>query len=568
MENFKNFEKFADIEYRRLDYGAVKKRLKKCLNDFRNARDFQAADDAMKKNEVVYSELNTNSVTANIRHTVNTADKYYEDEMKFINKNSVMLMGINKKFQKALVASPFRKQLAEKYGEIIFKNAEAEIKLQSFWLIPLLLRENKLVMEYSKLVATQSTEFEGEKRNFYGLLKFMESPDRGTRKKAMAAWSKMYEGVAERLEQIYIRLVGIRRKKAKILGFKSFIDMAYLSRNRYDYGPEDVERFREQVRREITPVCDRLAKAQAKRLGVEKLRFYDEKLIFPDGNADPVGTTAELIAKTQKMYREMSAESGEFFDFMVEHGMFDLETKPNKHMGGYCTVLTDYGSPFIFANFNGTAADYGTLTHEAGHCFNMYLSIRHSNSMDTVGGTTEVCEIHSMSMELFALPWAKDYFGDGTGKAVYAHIADSLMGIPYLVSVDEFQHEVFRAPAVTPAKLKEIWRNIEKKYMPWRDYDGDEFLEAGGYWMQKQHIFMYPFYYIDYALAQLSAYEFFGKDKADHKKAWNDYVALCREGGCDTYLNLLKKANLTSPFDEGAVKKAVGYILPELEKTK
>lgn len=175
-----------------------------------------------------------------------------------------------------------------------------------------------------------------------------------------------------------------------------------------------------------------------------------------------------------------------------------------------------------------------------------------------------------MSMELFTFPYWQDAFYGGdkeiTDKARYAHVIESLFTIPYMCVVDEFQHEVYKNPKLTIMERREVWRKIEKEYMPWRDYDGNEFLEKGGFWMQKQHIFLYPFYYIDYALAQLGAYEFYGKNLQNKEKAWEEYVNLCRAGGSKGYFELLDYANLSNPFKEGTVKKAIGYLKEFIEK--
>ena len=266
------------------------------------------------------------------------------------------------------------------------------------------------------------------------------------------------------------------------------------------------------------------------------------------------------------MYREMSPETGEFFDFMTEYGLYDLLTRPGKHMGGYMTRLPKYKAPFIFSNFNGTSADVDVLTHEAGHAFQGYLAMRSIPVASLCGSTSEINEIHSMSMEHFAYPWMEYFFGEKTEKYITAHLTDALCTIPYLVSVDEFQHEVYDHPDSTPEDWRRYWREIEKKYMPWRDYDGNEFLESGGFWMQKQHIFLYPFYYIEYALAQICAFQYYGRMKEDRKAAWKDYLRLCRAGGTKGYFELLETGNLLNPFVEGTVEKATGHVIAEIRE--
>ena len=272
----------------------------------------------------------------------------------------------------------------------------------------------------------------------------------------------------------------------------------------------------------------------------------------------------ELVTKAQAMYREMSPETGEFFDFMVKFRLFDLETKPGKRMGGYMTRFPAYKAPFIFSNFNGTSADVDVLTHEAGHAFQGYLAMRSIPVSMLSGSTSEINEIHSMSMEHFAYPWMESFFGENTEKYLTAHLIGSLSVLPYMACVDEYQHRVYAAPDMTPMERRAVWREIVKAYMPWRDYDGNSFLEGGGFWMQKQHIFMYPFYYIDYALAQMGAFHYYGLMKTDREKAWADYLMLCRAGGTRGYFELLKLGGLPNPFEPGNVAKCVEHVIEEL----
>ena len=266
------------------------------------------------------------------------------------------------------------------------------------------------------------------------------------------------------------------------------------------------------------------------------------------------------------MYRELSKETGEFFDYMVEHGLFDLETKPGKRQGGYCTFLADDKAPFIFSNFNGTSADVDVLTHEAGHAFEAYSASRIYPLSGQVWSTTEIDEIHSMSMEFFTYPWMDMFFEENADKYRYAHLVSALTVIPYMACVDEFQHRVFEEKAVNAGRRREIWRELERRYMPWRDYDGNKFLEEGGFWMQKQHIFLFPFYYIDYALAQMGAFEFYGRMKENREAAWEDYYRLCCAGGSQGYFELLKIAGLSNPFAKGTVKKVMDSIRHELTR--
>ena len=558
--------KFQDMPYVRPDINEVRACYERVTEKILNAASYDEARAAFFELQDAETETGTMMSLAHTRNTIDTADPYYEGEVKYLNAEFARLMPLQKAYREAMASSPYRADFEKEFGPQMFKMIDAGIKTGSPLIIEETIRSGELTQAYQKTTALANTQFRGEKCNFYGLLKHMESTDRAERREAFEAWAALYAQIAPTLDAQYDELVQLRAKMAEKLGFKSFTDMAYLQRRRFDYTQEDVKAFREQVKNVITPAVDRLRRAQQKRLGVEKLKYYDEALIFPEGNADPIGTKDELIAKAQKMYREMSQETGEFFDFMTEYELFDLETRPTKRMGGYCTSFAKYKAPFIFSNFNGTSADVDVLTHEAGHAFQGYLGMRSIPVSMLKGSTSEINEIHSMAMEHFAYPWMESFFGENNDKYLYAHLLGALAVIPYMCCVDEFQHCVYEKPGMTAMERRAVWREIEKAYMPWRDYDGVEFLEEGGFWMQKQHIFLYPFYYIDYALAQMGAFELYGRMKEDKSVAWQDYLRLCRAGGTKGYFDLLKVANLSNPFHAGSVEVAVGHVIEELEK--
>ena len=551
-------EKFKDLKYERPDLKKAKKEFSSCVARFSAAKSFEEADREFLGYQRIMESIATQATIASIRNTMNMKDEFYEGEEKFFNKQMPKLMMTLKKAIKSVLASPYRKQLEEKYGSHLFKAMETEQKLIKPSIILPSIRENNLRTEYSKTAAECSVEFMGEKCNFYGLLRHMQSTDRSERKAAFEAWAKLYESVSDKLDAQYTKLVKTRCTIAKRLGFNSYIDYIYPSRGRYNYGPKEVEAFREAVRTYITPLCEKLFKEQAEGLGLDKIEWYDEGLVFPDGNAMPIGTPEELTEKARLMYEEMSPETGEFFNFMTEHELYDFVTRENKHLGGYMTFLADYKAPFIFSNFNGTSADIDVLTHEAGHAFEGYYASRRLPIQQLTNSTSEINEIHSMSMEFFAYPYMERFFGDKTGRYRFAHFTEAVKTIPYLVCVDEFQHRVFENPSMTAEERRACWRGIEKKYMPWRSYDGNAFLEGGGFWMQKQHIFLYPFYYIDYAMAELDAISLY-KKQVEGGDAWGSYLKLCSIGGMYGYFETLERAGIPIPLDAGTVRSAAEF---------
>ena len=557
-------KKFNEIEYCRPDSEQSKAKMLKLIKEFENADSFETAHKAFLEWNSFNQELETMYVVAYVRNTANMKDEFYNGEIDYFNEAMPMLTPIMKKWGEAITACPFRPQLEELYGKHYFYSTEIKNKLLNDEIIEPSIEENNLGTEYSKTAASCSTEFRGETCNFYGLLRHMQSTDRQERKDAFEAWAKLYESVSSTLEEQFGKLVKVRCRIAKSLGFNSYIDYIYPARGRYDYTAGEVAEFREAVRKYITPVCDRMYKEQAQRIGVDKLRYYDENLVFPDGNATPIGTPDELVEKARNMYADISPETKEFFDFMTQYQLFDLVTRPNKHLGGYCISMPSNKAPFIFSNFNGTSADVDVLTHEAGHAFEFYYASRQLPLPQLAHSTSEICEIHSMSMEMFAYPYMDSFFGENADKYRYAHFTEALKTIPYLVCVDEFQHRVFENPDSTPADWRRFWKEIEQKYMPWRDYDGNEFLESGAFWMQKQHIFLYPFYYIDYAMAQMGAFSLFRR-KVENDGAWEHYLKLCSIGGMYGYKETLARAGIPMPLCDETVKTTAEFAEKQAE---
>ncbi len=556
---------FQTMPYERPDVSAFAAKLKETAEVLRSAKSYAEARKACFDLQAVENRAETFFSIAYVRNTIDTRDAFYEEEVRWLQEEMAKLIPLQKEYMEAFVSCPFRADFEKEFGPQLLRQADASLKTTDERLIQDRIREGELRQAYQKDSALAETEFRGEKCNFYGLLKHMESTDREERKEAFRAWAALYEQISPKLDAQYDELVALRNRMAKTLGFASYTEMAYLERGHYDYTQADTAAFRKQIREIVTPAVAGLRERQRKRLGLDRLCYYDEALLFPEGNADPQGTTEELVAKAQSMYREMSPETGEFFDFMVKYQLFDLETRPGKRMGGYMTAFPDYQAPFIFSNFNGTGADVDVLTHEAGHAFQGYLAMRSIPISSLAGSTAEINETHSMSMEHFAYPWMGLFFGDRSEQYLTGHLIGALSVLPYMCVVDEFQHRVYANPEMTAKERRVVWREIEKEYMPWRDYDGVAFLEEGGFWMQKQHFFLYPFYYLEYALAQMNAFQYYGRMKTDREGAWKDYLTLCRAGGTKGYFDLLETGKLLNPFREGTVEKSVRHVIDELQ---
>ena len=321
------------------------------------------------------------------------------------------------------------------------------------------------------------------------------------------------------------------------------------------YGKEDVEKFRTAVQKYLVPVADKIYREQARRLGKEyPLSFADAALEFRSGNPRPVGSPDDILQNGRRFYEDLSPETAEFFNTMLEGELLDVLSTEGKQSGGYFTSIGEYRVPFIFANFNGTQGDVEVVTHEAGHAFAYWMN-RDRVPSSYAWPSMEACEVHSMSMEFFGKSHAEGFFGPDAKKFLYSHLAGAITFIPYGTLVDHFQHEVYAHPEMTPRERHDTWKRLLGVYMPWMRLDGDiPFYSEGEGWQRQHHIYSSPFYYIDYCLAQTVSLAFWAMIQEDKAGAWKKYMAYTVQGGSRTFTELLKNAGLESPFEENCLR--------------
>lgn len=508
-------------------------------------------------------DMETNMTLAHIRHDIDTTDEFYTAENDYYDEIAPLIENYENQYARVLHESPHRAYMESRIGKVTFKSIELALKSFDEKLIPLMQEENALVSRYSKLIATAEIPFGGEVNNLSLMTKYTTDNDRDTRKSAYKALSDYFLTVTDELDEIYDKLVKNRTEQAKMLGYENYVELGYYRMNRNCYDKAMVENFRRQIKEVFVPFASRLHEERRENIGVDKLKFYDNAVYFKNGNPAPTGTPEEILRAGQEMYRELSPETAEFFDFMMENELFDVLGRKTKRAGGYMTYLPNYKSPFIFANFNGTSGDVDVITHECGHAFQGYL-MRDEEIREYADITMETAEIHSMSMEYFTYGWMEKFFGDRKADYLKMHFMDSAIFVPYGTMVDEFQHIVYGNPDLTPAQRKEVWLELEKEYRPHLDYDNDPFYGKGGFWQRQTHIYMYPFYYIDYVLATVCAMQFKVLMDEDYKDAWQKYLKLCRLSAKDFYVNMLKEVGLKVPFEDGCI----AWLVEKLDKKR
>ena len=547
---------FQEMKYERPDLEAVKKQLTEITERLKNAETYAEAKQAFLDKDTLYKHVATAEVISSIRHDINTKDEFYDAESKFWNRSLPELQQYLQAFTMALLASPFRQDFVNEYGDLIFVNAEIELKSFSPELIPLMQKENLLAREYEDLLASAQVEFEGKKYTLSQMTPFKTDPDDERRLQAWIAEGTWYKQNQPEMDRIYDELVHLRDEMGRKLGYDGYTQLGYYRMGRNCYDQNDIAKFREAVRKYVVPAAELVYRQQAERLGKSyPMSFADNELSFRSGNPKPAGNADDILNAGLKFYSELSPETKEFFTSMLEGKMLDVLSTEGKSGGGYCTSVYDYEMPFIFANFNGTQHDVEVVTHEAGHAFEAWLN-RKRVPCETIWPTMESCEVHSMSMEFFAEGWAEDFFGDDAAKFRYSHLAGALQFIPYGTLVDHFQHEVYAHPEMTPRERHDTWKRLMGVYMPWERLDGEiPFYADGEHWQLKHHIYSSPFYYIDYCLAQTVSLEFWAMIRENREEAWNRYMAYTSLGGSKVFTELLKEAGLESPFDEETLEK-------------
>lgn len=553
--------KFEDMPYERIDLDKVKQELKELTEELKKASSYEESKKAFLAFDKAQRHIETLATLSSIRYNINTKDEFYSQEDKFWNTAMPELESSRQEFTQALLESKFRKEFEEEFGTIMFLNAEIALKSFSNELIPDLVKENELTQEYENLLANAKVTFEGKEYTLPQMTLFKGDADDDRRLQAWIADGKWYKDNQKDLDRIYDELVHLRDGMGKKLGYEGYTTLGYYRMGRNCYDKHDVEKFRLAVQKYVVPVAEKIYKEQAKRLGKSyPMSFADNELSFRSGNPKPAGTKDDILNAGQKFYDELSPETSKFFRTMREGNLLDVESKPGKRGGGYCTAIPDYHVPFIFANFNGTQGDVEVVSHEAGHAFEAWLNMDRV-PVSTVWPSMEACEVHSMSMEFFAEGNAEDFFGKDAHKFRYSHLAGAIKFIPYGTLVDHFQHSVYENPNMTPAERHAEWKRLMGIYMPWEKLDGQiPFYSEGEHWQLKHHIYSSPFYYIDYCLAQTVSLEFWAMIQENKENAWNHYMTYTMQGGSRTFTELLKNADLMSPFDENTLKEVCAKV--------
>lgn len=450
--------------------------------------------------------------------------------------------------------------------EIPLRNMRSEADLFRAENLPLQAMENKVTTEYDKIAGAQSVTWEGQERTIDQMQPILQDPDRDRREKAWRLVAERQLADREDIDRVWGQLLDLRLKIARNAGRKDYRAYRWQDLHRFDYTPDDAIRFQNAIEEVAVPAMLRVYARRKERLGLDTLRPWDLDVdSFGSEPLRPFETVEDLKRGISKIFHQVDPELGAHFDVMINEGLLDLENRKNKAPGGYCTMFMTARRPFIFMNAVGIHDDVQTLLHEGGHAFHVFESAAQPY-IHQLNAPTEFAEVASMGMELLASPYLAGqpdsfYSPDEAARARIQNLENSICFWPYMAVVDAFQHWVYENPeaAADPQQCDARWAELWRRFMPGVDWSGFEDVMATG-WQRKLHIHIYPFYYIEYGLAQLGAVQVWANALKDQAGAVASYRKGLRLGGTASLPDLFKAAGARFAFDASTLREAVSLM--------
>ena len=492
-------------------------------------------------------------------------DEKRDSFLDFVENVRPKLSEFSDSLNRRIVEHPSVDDMSPRY-DLMIKGMRNDIEIFRKENIPLGVEQTKLVTEAQAINGAMTVNFDGEERTIPQMGGYMESNERAVREEAWKSVTERRVVDSERLSEIFDELISIRHKMAKNAGFQSYTDYMFRAMHRFDYSKEDCIEFHDSIEKVCMPLLHQINSTRVSSLGLDSLRPWDvnEKTgVGPDIEGKPplrpFGDVDEMVSKLSVMFHEMSDVLGSMFDKLVEMDTLDLDTRKGKAPGGYQYYLEKSRVPFIFMNAAGLQGDLETMIHEAGHAFHS-LYCGHLELIDERNYPIEFAEVASMSMELLTQPgWDIFYEGGDANRARRAHLEGVIFLLPWIATIDSFQHWVYSNPEHTREERESAWIEIRERFgseMNWDDIDGFR----GVSWQVQGHLYGAPFYYIEYGIAQLGSLQLWQTHRKDRGEALDDYANAMSLGNTKTLPELFSAANLRLGFSEEHLEPLIGEI--------
>ena len=553
--------KFFEFPYSRIDFEELSKRMAEHTERIKKAETIGEAFLQMIETDHLEKVFVSYATISEAGNTNNSYDELYLKEEGFFNEVKPRFALLIQKRNDAVLQSPFREELRELIGDEFFDSADMQKRTVSEKVLDLMNAENELSQEYSTIMSRLTIDVDGETMTMPQISKLGQSADRQVRQKYAMLGEQAMLQVSDDLDRIYDEMMKIRTEIADKTGFDNYTDYCLSKHGRTSYGREELKAFAANVEKYIVPVVSGMVDEQAKRLGHE-VKNYDESMLFPNRN---VKIEKELLPAYKKIFGRLSPETKVFFDELCEREFFDLELREGKTMGAYSNFMPLCSMPYIFETYNATEGAVETFAHECGHGLNSYMH-RGEAVSGLLAQSADISETHSMSMEFFVWQDIDEIIPKSdVGAYKYRQLKDSLAFIPYGTAVDLFQTTVYDNPDMSSQERLNLWKDLEKRFVPWRKYEQGLFYDQGRMWQRQIHVMKWPFYYIDYVLAQVCALQFWALDTENHEKAWDAYMSLIKDSGRYSFVDIIKRAGLSTPFEDQVLSKIVDTTLSFIE---
>jgi len=497
-------------------------------------------------------------------HTDNAdAEKAY---LHFVEKIEPEVKPRHFKLAQSYVAHPSRSKLPPARYEVFDRDTTLQVELFRPANVPLETVEAKLSQQYQKLSGSLTVQFQGEEKTLVQMGRYLEEPDRALRQEAWELLTRRRLQEASKFEEIFDSLVETRQQIAKNAGFENYRDYAFRKLGRFDYTPQDCERFHEAVEVEIMPLVRALQAERQSRLGLGTLRPWD-LAVDPLNRAPlrPFEEVDQMVGRTQQIFNRLDPELAQGFQRMQDLKLLDLANRKGKAPGGYQSTLAEARVPFIFMNAIGLQRDVETILHEAGHAFHA-LATRNEDLYAYRGAPIEFCEVASMSMELLGNEFLEEFYSQPeANRARRTHLEGIVSIFPWIATVDSFQHWVYTHPGHRPAERTTAWEELMGRFGGNVDWRGQETAQAN-LWHRQLHIFIHAFYYIEYGIAQLGALQVWANSKSNKAGALRAYKTALGLGGSRPLPELFGAAGCRFQFSRAAIAPLVKLVRSELEK--
>lgn len=509
-------------------------------------------------------EAHANLYIAMTCHTNDAAKK--KAYLDFVENVVPKLKTVSFELDKKIASSPHAGALDHDRYEVLLRDTKADVELFRPENVPLQTKETKLAQEFSETSGAMTVEFQGEERTLPQMGRFLEETDRAVREEAWALVAKRRLQDRDTLDGIYDKMLALRQEIAKNAGFDDYRGYIFKAKHRFDYTPEDCATFHQSVERVCVPLMRDLNIARGKALSVDPLRPWDLAVdIKGRGPLKPFSNADELTQKTSRVFHRLNPELGELFDTLKPGEDLDLESRKGKAPGGYQEQRQYSRRPFIFMNAVGLHRDLETMVHEAGHAFHS-LYCKNDELINYRSSPLEFAEVASMSMELLTLEYLDEFYSpEEQARAARRQLEGLATMLPWIATIDAFQHWIYTHPGHTVAQRTEHWLSLDDRFGAKVSWQGLEPFRAAS-WQRQLHLFEVPFYYIEYGIAQLGALQMWLNYRKDRNAALAGYKKGLSLGGSRPLPELFQAAGIELRFDEQMMRTLIDAVQAELKR--